>query len=445
MSSCLTCTKSATSHGSISIASSRAAQNAVAKHLWFKEDESSNGILCRTCWTKIDEFHQFYCEIESIHSNKRADSMQLVKVKQEEEIKREKEVMQEVEVKKEEEVIEIATVEIQHGDDTVHYNVTVFGKVDDDDDENSIGLSVMEVCKETDDRQDIGNKSAGNAASKEPPTFSQEALMELDAYAEKLLHLECSFCSEVYPTFDMLQKHSVKLHRKHSTVVCCKVKYNQHGKFYNHMKSHLSTNQLQLEKPCSSTSTLKRSYIVIDDDLTEYEKIKGNNYSDDYYIKEDDEESDNGQKTKGKCLHKRHCVRAVRAKQAAEEKIQAEKYALMHGALECSYCPKTYTTFDLLQNHSMKTHRRSTSVLCCKKKFSIRENFYEHMENHLNPNTNQFQCNKCDEWFTSTEALKTHVDKKHGPEQVFECGMCPKKFSSKALVTEHRNRCKFWK
>lgn len=430
MMSCLTCTKSVTWHGSTSIASSRAAQNAVAKHFWFEENESSNGILCRACWNKIDEFHQFYCQIETIHSNKRAAAAQLV------------------EVKKEEDVIDTATVEIQHGAATVHYNVTVIGKVDDDDDGNSneIGLSVMKVCKKSDKRKDIGTKQAGNVASKKSPTFSQEELKQLDACAEKIIHLECSFCSDVHPTFDLLQKHSIKIHRKNSTVVCCKVKYNQHEKFYDHIKQHMSSNQLELDKPCSSSSAPKRSYIVIDDDLTDYEKVK-RNYSDEYYIgeKRDDDGSDYEQETIAKSLHNKRFIRAVRAKQAAEEQRKAEKYAAKHGTLECSFCPQKYHTFDLLQNHSMKSHRRSTSVLCCKKKFSTKDEFYEHLENHLNPNLNQFQCNKCDEWFSSTETLKTHVDNKHGPEKVFECGMCPKKFSSKALVTEHRNRCKLWK
>ncbi|XP_053685543.1 putative zinc finger protein 66 [Sabethes cyaneus] len=44
------------------------------KHFWFSKDEYRNGVLCSSCWAKIDEFHKFYCEVEKLHASNQLET-----------------------------------------------------------------------------------------------------------------------------------------------------------------------------------------------------------------------------------------------------------------------------------------------------------------------------------------------------------------------------------
>ncbi|XP_062533801.1 transcription factor grauzone-like, partial [Armigeres subalbatus] len=421
-SSCLTCTKSAQSDESITISSSSVAQNAIAKHFWFNEDDRANAVLCQLCWNKIDEFHQFYCEIEKIHSNESDHPIQLLEIKQEQEIAAAASVKDEVE--------ELG----EDGADVVR----------GDDSEQSDGYCPSEKEESDDDESDHDDVKV-KSGRKKPTSLDKDERKNIDKYAAKHVSLECSYCSVKYPTFDLLQKHSKKTHRRSTTVLCCKKKFCQRGRFYDHIQYHLNPNQFKCEscdKRCPSSEALKSHMDIkhVAEKLFECEMCPKKFALKSLVVahrKRCHPESENEIDGDNDGEEGEEAEDTDQAKAQSQKAIRDEEFIVANISLECHVCSEKHSTYQAFLRHSQSAHGEHAAVFCCGHKFTRKPRLIDHILYHQNPE--RFRCKVCSKQFKHSEALSTHVGKQHVQEEakVFQCSVCAKGFSKQSYLNVH--------
>lgn len=119
------------------------------------------------------------------------------------------------------------------------------------------------------------------------------------------------------------------------------------------------------------------------------------------------------------------------------------KHLYKHRTPACDYCPETFTTFRLLQQHCQQTHSNELVLhqcVQCPKKFALRAQFdmHKHLHNQRNNQDNHnapFNCTSCSETFTTATQLKAHTRALHTTHLCSECG---KTFKNNSLLVSHQ-------
>ncbi|EAT39664.1 AAEL008551-PA [Aedes aegypti] len=422
---CLTCTRGTAPNESIPIGSSGAAHSALAKHFWFNEDESSNAVLCQLCWGKIDEFHQFYCEIEKIHSQGSGHPIQMLEIKQEQE------------------VVESLSAEIKNESEEVEDKGTKESKVEEMDDEVTKDENSEESdrdCPSDKDNESEQEKVVRKkSVRKKPTTLRADILAKVDKYAAKHVTLECSFCAVKFPTFDRLQTHSKKAHKKQTTVLCCGKKFCQRGRFYDHIQVHLNPNQFQCDqcdKRCPSSEALKSH---VDIKHAAEKTFQCESCPKKFALKS------------LVVAHRKRCHSEAQNDSAsndieegdetdadeAKKAIKDEAFILANISLECHVCSVKHSSYQDFLKHSQAAHGVHAAVYCCGHKFTRKPRIIDHILYHQDPS--QFRCDICPKQFKHSLAFSRHMGMRHVQEEAktFQCSMCPKAFSRKQFLHVH--------
>nr|XP_029733264.1 transcription factor grauzone-like [Aedes albopictus] len=429
---CLTCTKDTVTDEFIYIASTGTARDAVVKHFWFNEDESTNAALCQLCWKKIDEFHQFYCEIERIHSLESSHPFQLLQIKQEQEFA---EVLN-TEIKNE------LGVEFDDGEATNSSRIEELGdevtnesRADDSDESDEYCPSEKEDHEES-DQDDVPLDR--RKARKKPTTLRADILAKVDKYAAQHVTLECSFCAVKFPTFDRLQTHSKKAHKKQTTVLCCRKKFCQRGRFYDHIRVHLNPDQFQCDKcdkRCPSSEALK-SHVDIKHAAAKsfqcevcpkrfaLKSLVVAHVKKCHSEPQKDSESEEGEDE-------------AESDEAKAQALKDEEFILANIALECHVCSLKHSTYQDFLKHSQAAHGEHAAVYCCNYKLTRKPRIIDHIMYHKDPS--RYRCDICSKQFKHSIALNRHKGMKHTQEEAktFQCSMCPKAFAERQFLHVH--------
>jgi len=112
-------------------------------------------------------------------------------------------------------------------------------------------------------------------------------------------------------------------------------------------------------------------------------------------------------------------------------------------SLECSHCPKQFTTVKQLKDHQ-KTHSASNQFSCdkCDKKFSLRSTLTNHLKSHdESSRVRRFVCDLCKKVFSHPSNLKRHIRQVHSENdddaRTHSCFMCDKRFKDPSTLKSH--------
>lgn len=98
-----------------------------------------------------------------------------------------------------------------------------------------------------------------------------------------------------------------------------------------------------------------------------------------------------------------------------------EEHAAKRRTYECYICKlQIQNHFDALRNH-MKTHSNPNGTVC----LHCRDN-YDENHPHLCGEEMTIQCDYCDDIFTSTIKLLTHLNNSHEQKKFYQCDKCLK-------------------
>ncbi|XP_055626271.1 zinc finger protein 62-like [Toxorhynchites rutilus septentrionalis] len=249
---CLTCTKLTAPEQLVVVGDHKAVLVALSKHFWFSKDEIQNSILCCSCWGKIDDFQQFYCEIERLYTSRfPAVQGEFVEVKQELHIHEIDEqdsttiddTQNDIDGEQEHPTVK---KEMFHADQK-----SLFG--DDDYDGGSDEAEMSSAVNELEIKRYL---SGGNSSPQKQSKRGNRVERSVQHWRKKLnserfiaenVNIECDTCAQKYDSFQQLQQHSLEEHQRRAYVFCCKHKFNKKPRLIDHIQFHLNPMQFQCD------------------------------------------------------------------------------------------------------------------------------------------------------------------------------------------------------
>ncbi|XP_053682287.1 transcription factor grauzone-like [Sabethes cyaneus] len=474
---CLTCTQTTDPILATSVDENESVRMALTKHFWFTENQSSNSILCQTCWYKIDDFHKFYTVIERIHFDKEHNlTMQLQSLKQEAfdpelepqfgEQPMQDESTDETLIKAE------AFVSCFYDEDAKvkeQPEPTASEYLDNASDE------MVDEQEDTADGEAIGWEEPKLPASsrrvrprKRPPQpISEQTIAQY-------INLECDTCSHKFDTFSDLQRHSTAEHDKLAYVFCCDFKFCRKPRLIDHLLYHMNPGQFQCDvcsKQFQNRESLKRHKRTHTHE--EAETVLTCSFCPKTFTRQKNLYVHEKYHRKLK-ENKWHC--AICDKYFAYESILQGHNERKHSSKDfkhvCHVCAKGFHTQVSYTSH-MATHDGSSKqnrtpadferVQCTQcNNWILKNNIKKHMLVHSGTRTCEhcgqecksimalryhraqhraavIQCTVCGKTFKQQLSLKEHMTT-HTGEVLYSCDFCDKTFNSKANRAAHRKK-----
>ncbi|KFB43023.1 zinc finger protein 28 [Anopheles sinensis] len=104
---------------------------------------------------------------------------------------------------------------------------------------------------------------------------------------------------------------------------------------------------------------------------------------------------------------------------------------------QCFFCPKAYSSFQLLKFHLNFHPQKVWKCPQCDKGFRNKGIFIDHLRRHANER--HFECEVCGKSFTTNNYLSTHrqMHKMQDVHQTFLCSICPESFNLQTQLNLH--------
>ncbi|XP_055626281.1 gastrula zinc finger protein XlCGF26.1-like [Toxorhynchites rutilus septentrionalis] len=420
---CLTCTKLTAPDQLVMVNDNKVALTALSKHFWFSKDEIQNSILCWSCWGKIDDFRQFYCEVERIHTSRfPAVQGEFVEVKQEHYIE------------------DLAGQDSTTIDDTQNDTVGeqkcsnvkeemlqvdqkfLFDDEADGDggaDRWSDGGEMCSSVNEPEIKIELSGRNSTPQKRKKGtrPGQSWRKNLNSEQFIAENVNIECDTCAEKYETFQQLQQHSLEKHQKRAYVFCCDHKFSRKPRLIDHIQFHLNPLQFQCDI-CSKSFRHSEALKYHKDKLHSGEE---------------------------KTLQCSMCPKTFSKQKFL--KIH-EKY---HRKLDeknwhCATCDRYFAYESFLRQHNRTAHPNEYKFVChvCARGFYVRSSYVAHMELHdenlkrNKPPDERVQCSECGSWVYK-KGLRKHMLCHTGTQTCDHCGKeCKSVMALRYHKAQHR-------
>ncbi|XP_058833649.1 zinc finger protein 62-like [Topomyia yanbarensis] len=477
---CLTCTKTTQPDCSISVSERENVQTVLSKYFWFTEDVNRKSVLCQICWDKINDFHQFYCEIERVHFHYEYKiPTQFLQVKEEP-------IAQEPAPP----LPDVLETNVSLKSEDSDSSETSPDRGDDKDDSSDDEPLVVKQPK----RKKLKTRILSRGRSTVSKSIPDDQLI-----AERI-ELQCDTCSLKCSTFEDVQKHSMAEHEKRAFLYCCKLKFSRKCRLMDHIRYHINPSEFQCDicpkqfpnseslsrhkdsahakdgartlrcGTCSKTFSRLKTLVIHE----KYHKKKWRCISCKKYfanesslrahnrrnhpdglpveseeksplgVKSESDSKDNTVEQEGDFTGsdfndpdfedekpkrgKRN--RSGRGAQRPADWVQkSQQLIAKYINLECDTCSQKFSTFEELEQHGPAQHDKKVHVYCCEYKFSRKCRLMDHLQYHENPS--KYQCGVCSKQFQNSESFKRHNDLAHKEEveKTLQCSMCPKTFA----------------
>lgn len=107
--------------------------------------------------------------------------------------------------------------------------------------------------------------------------------------------------------------------------------------------------------------------------------------------------------------------------------------------MKCDKCSddRMYDSFAEIQTHFLDTHQQTGYIICCNRKFRRIGRVLQHCTWHDNPEA--FKCDTCNKCFQDNVCLRDHITSMHIPadERRFQCEQCKRLFAKQHLLNTH--------
>ncbi|XP_055541722.1 transcription factor grauzone-like [Wyeomyia smithii] len=356
----------------------------ISKHFWFEIGNHSNALVCSQCWTKIEDFHQFYHEIELIHQ--RVNQFIFTPVK----LENDKSETLFVNDGQRAEISEIINTLIE--------------------DQEAIKVKEANIEKQKKPYKKRKIKAKSDRPRKAKLT---ERIAEDDQLISKYINAICDSCFAHFATFTELQSHSLASHQRRAYVFCCDKKYNQRTRLYEHVLLHVNPEHYQCDickRNCLDSESLRRH------------KLKIHTPEEQRSFK---------------------CEKCPKAFAAEGDLILHKNYhtAIENKEFQCDQCEKCFGNHSLLKSHVRNAHALYFEFVCdtCAKGFNQRSLFVKHLQEH-NPTkepVERSQCPHCSRWMKKNY-LNKHIQRHSSP--ITRCDLCGKESPN---VFAHRSHMRF--
>ncbi|XP_055541685.1 zinc finger protein 93-like isoform X2 [Wyeomyia smithii] len=370
------------------------------QHFWFKIDDCCNQFLCDVCWSKISNFHQFFCEVQS-RWNQKLD----LKIEQS------LEARQTCEASATDIVFACELIKPEPVDETGSCNGTAVGqnrcdadseqeaspeKKDSSAEESSIPIKERLLCTRRKKRKRLTNKQ--------------------DTLSQSKIKYSCDTCnpSRTFKYDDDLQVHTAIYHAKEEDKVhkCnqCEKSFTTEWQLSGHQSWHESVKSLGIScEQCNKyfiTMRIKNAHMRAHHTTPQSAKAKSPDESTESQLDKLDETA------------------GASRKKPAEKVLEEDSLIRRFCKLLCAICGSRSDSFSMLWKHFKTQHKQHGYAICCGRKFKRKQMLYDHCLLHIDPKS--FRCEECDKTFKNHEALEKHNQWVHTPdsEKPFKCSIC---------------------
>ncbi|XP_053699456.1 transcription factor grauzone-like [Sabethes cyaneus] len=415
----------------------------LCQHFWFQEENLYDDIICKVCWEKVSEFHQFYLEVEKHHQETP------------------KPIKQEIE--KTEAPSQDAFTAEQDNDDTLlpvdivktefpqegpvsEWNVQSEVETSESDANHSEyepEPDVPEPRKKRKYTRRSPNTKAKEKAKKEPypyvPKTPEERESE-DRFIRQHTRYVCEDCNVEFEQFHVFQRHSLQTHGKEGFITCCGIRHRKRSVLLQHVQHALNPEAFKCEL-CGKTYKNRFGY---------------NRHKKESHATEEERTF--------KC---HRCPKSF-VKQGALKRHLDDHETLDNGTAKCETCGKCFSNVNILKNHVKYRHVKQMEYICdvCSKGFYMRSAFVTHRKTHEVPaeelrkqcpvcskwcknhdywrvhvrrhkNEGKISCDLCGHVSPNLMALKGHKARMHSGPRIFPCSLCGKEYARAITLKEH--------
>ncbi|XP_053698455.1 transcription factor grauzone-like [Sabethes cyaneus] len=403
----------------------------IAKHFWFEMNDLLGSLICPGCWSKIEDFHQFYCEIEKIHRDAAQLTVKLEGDKSETPVRNEDNQKQDISEK------------------TVH--------------QTEVKSTEISLKKE---KKPFKKKKKKERVRCRP---RKTKLAENDQLIAKYINSICDHCCAHFPTFSELQTHSLAVHQRRAYVYCCDKRYNQRTRLYEHVLLHVNPECYQCDickRNCLDNESLRRHKL----------KIHTPEEQRDFKC----EKCPKAFATQGDLvLHTNYHIAMENKEYQCEQckkcfgnnsllKSHVRNAHASHFEFVCDTCAKGFNQRSLFVKHLQEHNptkepvERSQCPYCAQ--WMKKTYLNKHIQRHSSPITRcdicgkespnvfahrshvrfahseaKFLCTICGKAFRRALNLKEHLAS-HSGAMLYTCPHCPKTFNSNANMHSHRKK-----
>ncbi|XP_062538416.1 transcription factor grauzone-like isoform X1 [Armigeres subalbatus] len=370
----------------------------LCQHFWFQEDDLQREIICKICWEKVSEFHQFYTEVEKLH--KRLDPMPIF-IKEEESSR---------DAVVQEDKKSAITEQVKEEPSTEKLEESLDGFIDEEesdrDDDNNSEFDVEEVAPEPEPRKKrkYTRRAPGETVKKEKktpypytPKTPEEREAE-DAFIRQHTPYMCEDCNIDFEQFHLFQRHCLQTHNKEGFIVCCGIRHRKRTVLYQHVQHVMNPEAFKCE-------------------------ICGKTYKNRFGYNRHKKESHATEEERTFKCHR--CPKSF-IKEGPLKRHLADHETLDNGTAKCETCGKCFSNIGILKNHVKYRHVKQMEYICdvCSKGFYMRSTFLTHRKTHEVPAEQlRKQCPHCFKWCKNHDYWRVHV-RRHKNEGELSCDVC---------------------
>ncbi|XP_023158553.1 transcription factor grauzone-like isoform X2 [Ceratitis capitata] len=414
------------------------------RHFWFQPlpSDTISTVICRICWLKVSDFHQFYLTVEQAHS-----LLNGIDVKHETVTM----VINTVDFVQESIQIKEESLEFLHNAEQIEEVVNPLYEAEMDtskneDSENEVKLD--EVKEETIvTKPDSDNSKVTSAKRKyvrkktnAPKKVAKKEVEEDDKDSEeddyepekprrvkvitsspqddemvkKHIPMGCDLCTFVGEDYIDMSKHFRLQHPNIKPYIrCCNRKLNKRFKVVQHAYKHEDPEFFKCQdcqKVFADRYTLK------------YHRNAAHAPEEDLHFACD------------------QCPKKFARKYLLELHVPSH-VPMEERSFICDQCPNSrFASNHLLKIHISMRHRRATNVChVCAKEIRDRASFEKHVRLHFEDSGPRVKCPRpdCDSWLKDEENLRQHMRRHNDEGLTFKCEECGRTCKNRRALRSH--------
>ncbi|XP_001659342.2 transcription factor grauzone [Aedes aegypti] len=397
----------------------------ICQHFWFQEDELELEIICKICWEKLSEFHEFYSEVEKLR--KRQDETTIL-VKEEEDSQETFDHEQTQPTSQTEQLkVEPLTEEYLEAEEEPEEQIDEESSEEEEedeeeDDDNQSEYEIIEVPEPSEPRKKrkYTRRAPEEKVKKEAKRSypykqkTQEEREAEDAFIRQHTPYVCEDCNEVFEQFHLFQRHCVQMHGKEGFIVCCGIRHRKRTVLYQHVQHVLNPEAFKCE-------------------------ICGRTYKNRFGYNRHKKESHATEEERTFKCHR--CPKSF-IKEGPLKRHLADHETLDKGTAKCETCGKCFSNIGILKNHVKYRHVKQMEYICdvCSKGFYMRSTFLTHRKTHEVPAEQlRKQCPHCFKWCKNHDYWRVHI-RRHNNEGAVSCDICGHVSPNLMALKGHKSR-----
>ncbi|XP_016991527.1 transcription factor grauzone [Drosophila rhopaloa] len=433
--------------------------NVLAKYFWFepKSDDPISTVICLTCWNQVNDFHQFYGEVERAH-RLLTERFSLKSGQDQGKVEPGEDFNLPEDEQDEDQEVGLPASDYESGSfNNEQFLSDVIAQQEEQEKSKPLEEDLIKEASEPvpdlenlrdpvptiprEERRETRSttKSKSHQAispapppppekTKPPATKSRakknackpeatlkktkryadykQSMLEIDAKISAHMRLTCDVCHEGQETYLLLCKHMMQEHHRKGYVICCNKKFYKRSFLTDHIDRHADPEKFKCTH-CDKHFADKQC-------LRNHELLKHHPEEEKTFMCE-------------------QCPKRY------TKQYLLDQHRVIHKErnVVCDLCERRFPNQSLLCTHVKMAHGNyGTMCDICAQVIRGRAAFQRHQLEHAGVTEPKVQCDICGSWHKNKHSLKKHVRRHNGTAAT--CDLCGKVSPNRSAMLSHQ-------